>query len=434
MNKIIAQEVLLDAKLSLFHYKLLVITTLAVAFAGNNLLSYSVALPILIQDWGLTTFQAGLLGSYALVGMMVGDFSFGYISRALGGKYTIVICLAVLGVASLMQGAARTYEEFAALRVVSGLAIGGLMPSIISTMSEYSPRNQKNILTAVMISGYSFGGIIASVIGLFLSEKYGWRVLYYAGGVQLLIIPFVLRIVPPDINSLIHLGDVESVNTLLKKANREYKPDVNSVVTSRHLKHDQHSVLELLNNRNRFATLIFWMIFFGCLFVAYSIINWLPKIMLTRGFAADSSILFFVMLNIGAIVGGVLGGILGDKFSTDKVLALFFVVCAFCLILISQVESKEFLYVLVIALGGTTIGSQTLVYILIAHNHAAPLRSTAIAYASGVGRIGAISGPVVGGILIGGYLTGGAYLVLISICTLLAALATTLVPKPAADH
>lgn len=434
MNKIVAQEVILNARLGLFHYKLLVITTLAVAFAGNNLLSYSVALPILIHDWGLTTLQAGLLGSYALVGMMIGDFSFGYISRVLGSKNTIAFCLFVLGVASLIQGTVTGYEEFAALRVLSGLAIGGLMPSIISTMSEYSPRKQKNVLTAIMVSGYSFGGIVASVIGLSLSEKYGWRVLFYAGGAQLLIIPFVLSIVPADINSLIHSGDLDAVNTLLKNANGEYKPDINSVVISRHQKHDQHSALELFSQRRRFATLIFWIIFFGCLFVAYSIINWLPKIMLTRGFAVDSSILFFVMLNVGAIIGGVLGGILGDKFSTDKVLTLFFVVCAFCLVLISQVESKGALYILVIALGGTTIGAQTLVYILIAHNHAAPLRSTAIAYASGVGRIGAISGPVVGGILIGGYLTVGAYLVLISICTLLAALATTLVPKPEAEH
>jgi AAHS family benzoate transporter-like MFS transporter len=285
-----------------------------------------------------------------------------------------------------------------------------------------------------MISGYSLGGVVASVIGLFLSEQYGWRVLFYAGGVQLLIIPLVLRVIPPDINSLIHSGDKEAVNLLLKKANGEYKPDVNSRVISRHRKHDQHSVLELLNYRQRYTTLIFWMIFFGCLLVSYSIINWLPKIILARGLAVESSFLFFVTLNVGAIIGGVLGGVLGDKYSTGKVLTLFFVVCAFCLVLIGQVESKELLYVLVVLLGGTTIGSQTLVYILIAHHHAAPLRSTAIAWASGVGRIGAISGPVVGGVLIGSYLTVGAYLVSISIFALLAALATMLVPKSEAEH
>jgi AAHS family benzoate transporter-like MFS transporter len=58
MNRIVAQEVILEARLSLFHYKLLIITTLAVAFSGNNLLSYSVALPFLVHEWGLTTVQA----------------------------------------------------------------------------------------------------------------------------------------------------------------------------------------------------------------------------------------------------------------------------------------------------------------------------------------------------------------------------------------
>jgi AAHS family benzoate transporter-like MFS transporter len=91
-----------------------------------------------------TYYSTGsLLGNYALFGMMAGDFSFGYISRIWGSKYTIVFCLVLLGIASLMQGAATGYEEFAALRVISGLAIGGLMPSIISTMSEYSPATKR---------------------------------------------------------------------------------------------------------------------------------------------------------------------------------------------------------------------------------------------------------------------------------------------------
>ena len=433
MDKTVAQDVLHNASLNVFHLRLLVLTTVMVAFAGYNLLVYSVALPILVHQWGLTTLQAGLLGSYALIGMMVGDFSFGYISRHLGSKKTSIICLAVLGVISVMQGAASGYEELGVLRVISGIAVGGLMPSVISTMSEYAPRRQKNTLSAIMVSGYSIGGIFASFIGLFLSGEYGWSVLFYAGGVQLLLIPFMLGIIPPEIDRLIHDGDMEAAKRLLGRVNRNYAPNSNDILVSKHQHQHHHSVLELFGFRNRLATAIFWVIFFGCLLVAYSIINWLPKIMLARGFMIQSSLLFFLSLNIGAIVGGVCGGILGDKFSTKSVLTYFFIVCAICLVLLGQVGSEPLLYVLVFILGATTIGSQTLVYILIAHHYTPPLRATAIGWSSGVGRLGAISGPIIGGVLIGSYFSVNAYLVSISVFAVLSALATSLVPKPELD-
>lgn len=434
MNKIIAQEIIHGANLNFFHYKLLAITTLVVTFAGYNLLAYSVALPILIHEWNLTTLQAGLLGSCALIGMMIGDFSFGYISRLLGSKKTIIFCLALLGVGSFMQGAATSYEEFGVLRVISGLAIGGLMPSIISTMSEYSPRAQKSTLIAIMVSGYSVGGVFASIIGLSLSDQYGWSVLFYAGGIQLLIIPVVFKMLPPQIDSLIHCGDIDAAKVILSKVNEKYAPSPNDALISKHEKHHNESTLELFNARHRGTTVIFWAIFFCCLFVAYSIINWLPKIMVARGFKTESSLLFFVILNIGSIVGGVFGGILGDKFSTKRVLTCFFIICAICMVLLGQNEREEILYILVFILGATTIGSQTLVYILIANHYSVSKRSTAIGWSSGVGRIGAISGPIIGGALIGSYLTIYAYLILISFFSVCAALSTMMVPRSEAWH
>eukprot|EP01030_Chromulinospumella_sphaerica_P027353 gene27353-27609_t len=154
---------LLDgARFNSFHARLLFWGALIIIFDGYDLVIYGVVLPALMKDWGLTALQAGLLGSCALLGMMVGAMFFGQLSDRIGRRKTITMCVVLFSGITAINGFARTPEEFAFFRFLAGMGIGGVMPNVIALMNEYAPKKLRGTLIAVMFTGYSIGGMLSA--------------------------------------------------------------------------------------------------------------------------------------------------------------------------------------------------------------------------------------------------------------------------------
>lgn len=119
------------------------------------------------------------------------------------------------------------------------------------------------------------------------------------------------------------------------------------------------------------------------------------------GYSLGSSLSFLLVMNFGAIFGAVGGGWLGDRFNLPRVLAVFFALSAGSIGLLGFNSPSWVLYSLIAVAGATTIGSQILLYACGAQFYGLAIRSTGLGWASGVGRNGAIVGPVLGGALMG---------------------------------
>jgi len=159
-------------------------------------------------------------------------------------------------------------------------------------------------------------------------------------------------------------------------------------------------VLELFRGGRAMSTLMFWVAFFNCLLMVYALGSWLPKLMSAAGYPLDSSLMFLMVLNIGAIVGAVGGGWLADRFSLRSVLVSFFILGSGSLITLGYENPMWVLYTLMGIAGATTIGSQILLYAYVAQYYPTSIRSTGLGWASGIGRNGAIVGPMLGGTLL----------------------------------
>lgn len=133
--------------------------------------------------------------------------------------------------------------------------------------------------------------------------------------------------------------------------------------------------------------------------MVYALGSWLPKLMANAGYSLGSSLSFLVALNLGGMFGAILGGWLGDRFSLPKVVAWFFLVSAVSITLLGFKSPTLVLYVLIVIAGATTIGTQILLYANTAQFYPLSMRSSGLGWASGVGRIGAIAGPFLGGTL-----------------------------------
>jgi len=159
-------------------------------------------------------------------------------------------------------------------------------------------------------------------------------------------------------------------------------------------------VRALFQQGRTFSTFMFWIAFFMCLLMVYALGSWLPKLMLQAGYSLGASMLFLFALNIGGMVGAIGGGALADRFHLKPVITIMFIVGSAALILLGINSPQFILYSLIAIAGAATIGSQILLYTFVAQFYPTALRSTGMGWASGIGRIGAIIGPVLTGALL----------------------------------
>lgn len=400
MKSINVQEIIDQARFNGFHKLLVFCCFLIIVFDVYDLVVFGVVLPVLMDEWNLTPVEAGILGSYALFGMMFGAIAFGSLSDRIGRRKCIVICMLIFTVFSYLVTLCTGPTSFGIMRFIAGLGIGGLMPNAVALITEYAPQKNRSFLSTLMFSGYGVGGILAALLGIWLLPIYGWKVMFYIGALPILTIPLIIKLVPESTGFLVAKNKKEELRKVIKQINPEVKIEKNDTFFMPG-KLENTSIKQLFTNGRLISTLMFWTAFFMCLLMVYGLNSWLPKLMTKAGYPLGSSLMFLLALNFGGMVGAIGGGKLGDKFHLKKVLIVFLSLAAVSLFLLGFKGNSFSLYLLVAIAGATTIGTQILLYTYVAQFYPMDVRSTGIGWASGVGRLGGIVGPLVGGILLG---------------------------------
>ena len=311
--------------------------------------------------------------------------------------------------ATILNGFASSPSEFGIYRFIAGLGCGGLMPNAVALMNEYAPKRLRSTLVAIMFSGYSLGGMLSAGVGIFMLPRFGWESMFFAAAVPLLLLPVILYYLPESIGFLVRQGRTEEARQLLKRLDPtcDIQPDDTlqaSTVgagSSRERAGKFSAVLDLFRNGLATRTLALWLAFFCCLLMVYALSSWLPKLMANAGYSLGSSLSFLLALNFGGMAGAILGGWLGDRYNLVKVKVAFFLAAALSISLLGVNSPMPVLYLLIFIAGATTIGTQILLYAGAAQLYGLSVRSTGLGWASGIGRNGAIVGPLLGGALMG---------------------------------
>lgn len=426
MRKVDVHDVIDGARFNQFHWLVMCLCALLLIFDGYDLFIYGVVLPVIMQEWGLTPLQAGALGSYALFGMMFGALIFGTLADRIGRKKGIAICFVLFSAATVLNGFASTPTEFGIFRFLAGLGCGGLMPNVVALMNEYAPKKLRSTLVAIMFSGYSLGGMLSAGLGIYLLPRFGWEVMFFAAAVPLLLLPVILWKLPESVGFLVRQGRTDEARELLQKIQPKQTFTPDDVLELVETKGKSASVIELFRDGRLLGTLSIWVAFFCCLLMVYALGSWLPKLMANAGYSLGSSLSFLVALNLGGMFGAILGGWLGDRFNLAKVVVAFFAVSVVSISLLGFKTPTPVLYSLITIAGATVIGTQILLYACAAQFYGLSIRSTGLGWASGIGRNGAIVGPLLGGALLGINLPLQLNFIAFAIPGVIAALAMTL--------
>lgn len=325
----------------------------------------------------------------------------GTLSDKLGRKKTIMICVVIFSSFTFLGAFATNPVEFGILRFLAGLGIGGVMPNVVALMTEYAPKRIRSTLVALMFSGYAIGGMTSALLGAWLVPQFGWKIMFYIAIIPLVALPLIWKFLPESLMYLTNKKEIEQTRTIVQKISPSQQLNGDTeFVLNEVTKGDEAPVKALFQQGRMFSTFMFWIAFFMCLLMVYALGSWLPKLMIQAGYSLGASMIFLFALNIGGMIGAIGGGALADRFHIKKVVTIMFICGAAALILLGFNSPQIVLYTLIAVAGAATIGSQILLYTFVAQYYPSTVRSTGMGWASGIGRIGAIVGPVLTGALL----------------------------------
>jgi AAHS family 4-hydroxybenzoate transporter-like MFS transporter len=392
-----------SAKLSSFQIRIIVLCGIIAVLDGFDTQAIAFVAPVIANLWGMDVSAFGSVFGAGLLGLTIGALCFGPIADRFGRKNVILISMLIFGIFSILTVNATTVGGLFLYRFLTGIGLGGAMPNIIAMTAEYSPGRIRNTMITVMFCGFPLGAVLGGLVSAKMIPALGWESVFYLGGIlPLVLIPILLKALPESIRFLVSQGKkLESISGILNQIDPSEKRTNQDSYYLPEEKLTGFSVKHLFTNGQAKATLLLWVVFFMNLLILYFLINWLPSLLQSVGFPIEKAIISIVLLNLGGIIGGILISRRIDKKDPHRILAVTFALAALFVGIIGLVgKSILLIMILVFFSGFFVVGSQFCINALAASVYPTAVRSTGVGWALGIGRIGSIIGPVIGGIIL----------------------------------
>ncbi|MFG3347077.1 MFS transporter [Streptomyces sp. NPDC048018] len=352
----------------------------AVFFDGFDVMVYGAGLPYMLDDpaFGLDAATAGTIGSWTTFGMLLGALGCGSLTDGVGRRPVLVGCILAFSAGSGVCAAAGSVGVFGAGRFLTGLGLGGLIPVCLAVVAEFTPGRRVPLATGILMSAYHAGGMTATGVGLALAPAYGWRWAFAAGVLPALVaVPLLLRFLPESPTVLAARGRARQGRSGERR----------------------RAVAALVGPEHRTSTLLLWLASACGLMLVYGLSTWLPQLMRVSGYGLGSSVGFLMAVNAGGIVGMLLAGWVASRFGAVPVAGTWFVLTAGSLLLLSVRMPVPVTYVVVTVTGIWLYSASTMVYAVAGGFYPAALRAPGLGWVAGVGRLGAVLSPWLGGYL-----------------------------------
>lgn len=356
--------------------------------------------PALTADLHVSRAVLGTVISSGLVGMMVGALLFGPLADRIGRKPVLLASTLIFAVGSLLTATANSIDALSLYRLATGLGMGGAMPNAIALTSEYMPSRYRATAVTAMMCGFSLGAAVGGFVAAELIPSFGWKSVFVAGGlVPLLIAPIAAVLLPESIRFLLGHPDGQARASAYLARITPNVPDV--VIEDKEASGSGFVVTRLFTDGRALVTLLIWVVYFTNLLDLYFLNSWLPTIMNDSGIKAETAIRVTALFQVGGCIGAVLLGYTLDRRRTFAVVAFCFLWAAVWIVVTAEAgTSVPLLITAMLASGVGIIGGQNGSHALSSDYYPTAIRATGVGWALGIGRIGSIVGPLIGGYLL----------------------------------
>ncbi|MBP6677006.1 MAG: MFS transporter [Vitreoscilla sp.] len=382
----------------------LVLATVGLIFDGYDLVVYGAVVSTFLRDASqigtVTPGIAGVLGSYALMGVAAGAFLAGSVGDIIGRRKVMLASYAWFSVGMALTALSATTQEFGWMRFVTGLGIGSLVATTAALVAEYAPKDKKNLYIAISNGGIPLGSMLSAVLAILLMEHIGWRGMFWIGALPMVtLLPLAYFKMPESVAWLAARGRMDEARALSERTGVEI-PEINHQ-TATAQSAGKTGFAGLFSRDYLLPTLVLGCMSATGLLLVYSLNTWLPELMLRAGYNAKGSLSFLAVLNGGSLFGALAASRAADRFGPKPVVAASFATGAAALVVLTFNFQLAALLATVAVVGLGTSGTQTLIYGFVANYYRTQMRAAGVAWCAGFGRIGGIGGPMLGSLLIG---------------------------------
>jgi AAHS family 4-hydroxybenzoate transporter-like MFS transporter len=333
------------------------------------------------------------------VGILVGALLSGPLGDRFGRKPLLVISVGFIAVFSILSAFAWSIPSITAMRFLTGLGIGGAMPVTVALTSDYSPIQRRGTLIMLMFCGNTLGGFLGGQLVAQILPIFGWQSIFLAGGIPpLLLIPILMAWLPESPRFLIaHRADAPATKEILRRLNVSAQAAASKLVDVA----QGNPVRQLFTGGLAIPTILLWVAFFANLLNMYLFSYWMPTVLTLSGLAPANAIFYASSFQLGGILSTVLLGPMIDRFGAPCVLSCSFASGVVFILLVGLGNlPAPYIMIPILGAGAAMIGSQLGANAMAAGLYPARIRSTGVGWALGIGRLGGIAGPALGGALL----------------------------------
>ncbi len=377
-----------------------VLCLLCLVMDGFDVQALGYTAPSIVREWGVPNAALGPVFAAANFGVLIGALFFSMLADRIGRRPVLIGATLFFAAMMILTARGTSVPQLLVMRLLTGIGLGTIIPNASALVGEYSPQRLRAPMIMIAGAGFTGGAAIGGFIAAALIPAYGWQSVFYFGGAIPLVLAVAMFIALPESLQLLAIRG-RNPRSLAASVNR-IDPRVHASESSefvvREEKRSGVPVLHLFRDGRAAATLLFWVVNFMNLLNLYSLASWLPTVVRDAGYSASTAVLVGTILQVGGTLGTFGLAWLVPRGGFVRVLASTFAIACVSVALIGQPSlTLPLIFVVVFIAGWCVVGSQPALNALSGTYYPTAMRSTGVGAGLGVGRIGAIVGPVVGG-------------------------------------
>jgi predicted MFS family arabinose efflux permease len=351
-------------------------------FDGADILVMSFIAPVLSEEWAISPERLGILFSGSLAGMAIGCLCIAPTADQFGRRRVILSALAIVSVVMIASAFATNILFLGAARLAVGMGVGTIGVSMTALAAEYAPPRHTSSAVLLVQGGWPLAAVATAFAAVSIIENYSWRILLLIIGLVSVVLLILVVVLLPD-------TDVAST-----KRSASSDPTSPNTMAKR--------IGELFSADRARSSVLLWIAVTLCYFSLYFAISWIPRLAVVAGLSFNNAVYAGATFNLGAFVGTMLVGALAMRFRLDRVIAGALLLAAMAMAAFGNLHvGVAATLAMAFVVGVSVQGGFNGLWGLAANLYPARIRSTGIGWALGVGRIGAVLGPIVGGYLVG---------------------------------
>jgi MFS transporter, AAHS family, 4-hydroxybenzoate transporter len=371
---------------------------------GFDLTVIGVTLPKIAEYLNSSPSALGLAVGAGQIGPLIGALALGMLADRFGRKRMLILSAFIFGTFTFLTAYITSVEQLAICRLLAGIGLGGAIPNALAFGCEYAPSRLRASITTAMWAGMPVGSMIGGLLASKLLKYYGWQSLFFVGGIAPIIVALMAAmLLPESLEFLVRQGrDKLRIDKILSKIAPAIVDDKKIRICASDVQLSGASVKHLFTQGRSFTTAVLWVTFFLSFYLIWILLSWAPTLLKKSGASPEQYSLAFACINIGSAIATITIGRMMDQSNPFRALKLAHVLAFVAMIVFGLFAGSTFVVVAAVSVvtGFFVFGSNSGLVALATVSYPLDIRGSGIGWAYGIGKVGSLLAPVIGGVLL----------------------------------